>query len=100
MSRTILRVEKLKKRFGGVTAVNGPSFDVPTGAITGLIGPNGSGKTTVGRAILRLIEPTDGQVLFEGQDLARLDEQAVRRSSTVRAYGALLLRRPHGRCRR
>jgi oligopeptide transport system ATP-binding protein len=77
----ILRVENLKKYFpirrgvfqrhvGDVKAVDGVSFDVYRGETLGLVGESGCGKTTTGRTIIRLYEPTDGHVHFEGADLA------------------------------
>ncbi len=63
----ILRVEGVRKSFGGVTAVNGPSFAIERGSITGLIGPNGSGKTTLFNLIAGTIPPDRGDVFLEGQ---------------------------------
>lgn len=59
---SILRIDNLVKRFGGLTAVNGPSFEVTPGAITGLIGPNGSGKTTVFNLITGVLHADGGAV--------------------------------------
>ncbi len=85
----LLRVQGLRKHFpvgGGwgrprvvVKAVEDVSFAVPRGHIVGLVGESGSGKTTVGRAILRLIEPTAGRVEFDGTDVAKLGAAALRR---------------------
>jgi branched-chain amino acid transport system ATP-binding protein len=62
MSTAALRVENLTKAFGGLTAVNGVSFEVEAGKVTGLIGPNGSGKTTAFNLITGVLAPDRGQV--------------------------------------
>ena len=85
----LLQVRGLRKYFpirGGVfsrvvanvKAVEDVSFDVKKGEVVGLVGESGSGKTTAGRAILRLIEPTAGEVLFEGVDVAKLPKARMR----------------------
>ena len=82
-SENLLEVRNLRKYFpirGGifsrvvanVKAVEDVSFDVRRGEVVGLVGESGSGKTTVGRSILRLIEPSSGEVRFDGQDITRL----------------------------
>jgi len=63
---------------GHVKAVDGISFDVWEGQTLGLVGESGCGKTTTGRAILRLIEPTAGEVWFEGRDLAHVPPKELR----------------------
>ena len=85
----LLQVRGLRKYFpirGGVfsrvvanvKAVEDVSFDVRKGEVVGLVGESGSGKTTAGRAILRLIEPTAGEVMFEGVDVAKLPKAKMR----------------------
>lgn len=85
----LLQVENLKKYFpirrgvfqqhvGDVKAVDGVSFDVYKGETLGLVGESGCGKTTTGRTIIRIYEPTDGHVHFEGTDIATLKNREMR----------------------
>jgi branched-chain amino acid transport system ATP-binding protein len=66
----MLIVERLTKRFGGFTAVNGVSFEVAPGEILGLIGPNGSGKSTIFNMLAGALVPNGGSIRFEGRDIA------------------------------
>ena len=73
-----IRVDKLSKRYGGKAAVDGISFDVPTGSVFGLLGENGAGKSTTIKATLGLVAPDSGRVETLGMDPAR-EGLAVRR---------------------
>ena len=83
MADNILEVKHLKKYFetprGTLHAVDDVSFSIQRGKTLGIVGESGCGKSTTGRAILRLIEPTSGQVLFEGQDVLKLNKTQMRR---------------------
>ena len=82
MSEPMLRVQGLKKYFGRhdrpVRAVDDVSFDIAPGEVLGLVGESGSGKSTIGRALLKLVEPSAGSIRFEGVDLAPLSARAMR----------------------
>ena len=67
-----------QRRVGLIKAVDDVSFSIRKGETLGLVGESGSGKTTTGRCILQLDRPTSGEILFEGRDLAQLDEAALR----------------------
>jgi len=90
MTAPLLEVVDLKKHFpirGGVLqrvvdhvhAVDGVSFELAAGETLGLVGESGCGKSTTGRCVLRLIEPTAGQVRFEGRDVTAMPREALRR---------------------
>ena len=68
-----------RKHTGDVKAVDGVSFDIMAGQTLGLVGESGCGKSTVGRAMLRLYEPTAGRVVIDGDDVARMAPEALRK---------------------
>ena len=68
----------LRRRCGEVKAVDGVSFDIPEGETLGLVGESGCGKSTCGRAMLRLYEPTEGQVVINGHDVTAVQPEALR----------------------
>ena len=74
--KKLVEVKNLKQYFGTkknvVKAIDDISFDIVEGETFGLVGESGSGKSTTGRALLRLYQPTDGEILFEGKDIATL----------------------------
>lgn len=89
MSENLLEVRDLKVHFeikggilkrtvGVVNAVDGINIDIKRGEILGLVGESGCGKTTAGRAILRLVDITEGQVFFDGQDMAGLSRKEMK----------------------
>lgn len=103
-SQPLLEVKNLKTYFpvragllqrvvGQVKAVDDVSFSVYEGETLGLVGESGCGKTTIGRSILRLIEPTSGQVLFEGKDVLRLRGQALK---ALRRNMQIIFQDPYG----
>ena len=100
---TLLEVRNLKKYFplrkgilsraaGWVQAVDGVGFTLKHGETLGLVGESGCGKTTVGRCLLRLIEPSEGEIQFEGKDLLKMDREILRK---VRARLQIIFQDPY-----
>src|SRR5579859_4452445 len=91
----LLSVEAVSKRFRGLQAVDGVSFEVPQGSIAALIGPNGAGKTTLFNLIAGVFRPESGRVRFAGRDITGLRPHAVcdagiaRTFQLVKPFGAL-----------
>jgi len=95
---TILELDGVEKRFGGLPAVDGVSLSVDEGEIVALVGPNGAGKTTLLRAVIGLEAPTAGRVRFMGADITRLPAHRTRRRGvsmvlqTPRPFAAMTVR--------
>jgi oligopeptide transport system ATP-binding protein len=101
----ILRVEHLKVHFplmkgivierqvGTVKAVDGVSFTIVRGETLGLVGESGCGKSTTGFAVLRMLEPTAGRIVFEGRDVTRLDKNQMR---PIRRRMQMVYQDPYG----
>jgi peptide/nickel transport system ATP-binding protein len=68
----------LRKKVGDIKAVDDVSFTINKGEILGLVGETGCGKTTIGRSVLRIYDPTEGEIIFEGQDIAKLPQKKLR----------------------
>jgi len=83
---SILQVEGLSKSFGGLKAVYGVGFDVEQGEILGLIGPNGSGKTTTLNLLTGFLKPDSGTIVFKGQNLVGLPRYQVCRKGVARTF--------------
>lgn len=103
MSENLLEVTNLKKFFpikrglfsktiGYVKAVDDVSFTIKKGETLGLVGESGCGKTTIGRSLLRLIEPTGGSVLFEGKDVTKMDSKDLK---TIRKDMQIIFQDPY-----
>jgi branched-chain amino acid transport system ATP-binding protein len=86
MSDVMLKVVGLTKRFGGFTALNSVSFEVREGEILGLIGPNGSGKTTAFNCISGALTPTAGSIRFKDQEISGLTPDAVCHRGLARTF--------------
>ena len=88
----LLKVEALTRRFGGLTAVAGLSFEVRRGEILGLIGPNGAGKSTIFNVISGYYKPTSGRFVFDGEDTTGRSPAQIARRGLVRTFqhGSLL----------
>jgi branched-chain amino acid transport system ATP-binding protein len=83
---SMLATRELTKSFSGLVAVDHVTTEIEAGSITGLIGPNGSGKTTLFNLITGILEPTQGRVLFQGNDITEWSTEKCSRSGLVRTF--------------
>jgi ABC-type branched-subunit amino acid transport system ATPase component len=83
---TILRVEGLTKRFGGLVAVNKVDFEVPEGSILGIIGPNGAGKSTLFNLVGGTFPPDEGRIVFRGKDVTGWKPYQMAREGIARTF--------------
>ena len=83
---TLLRINQLKRSFGGIRAIDDVSFSVRNGIITGVIGPNGAGKTTLFNLIAGFYKPTSGSVVFNDQAITGRSAATIARYGLVRTF--------------
>ncbi len=81
-----LDVQNLHKHFGGIKAVDGCHLQIPKGKISGLIGPNGSGKTTTFNLLTGVISPDSGKVIYQGEDIAGLKPYQIFGKGITRTF--------------
>lgn len=83
---TLLRIEGLTKRFGGLVAINKLDFDIPANSITAIIGPNGAGKTTLFNVIGGAMRPDEGRIVLDGKDITGWRAHNVAREGISRTF--------------
>lgn len=88
---TLLDVEDVTVRFGGIVALDGLSFSIEEGHICGLIGPNGAGKTTMFNVVSRIYQPTVGSVRFRGEELLGVPAHGIASLGIARTFQNLAL---------
>jgi branched-chain amino acid transport system ATP-binding protein len=82
----IIEIDKLTKRFGGLTALKNVSFGVNEGEIRGLIGPNGAGKSTMFKIISGFYAPTEGKIIYQGEDISGRSPSDIAQLGVVRSF--------------
>ncbi|GAB2196126.1 ABC transporter ATP-binding protein [Sessilibacter sp. MAH4] len=82
----ILQTQDLTKSFKGFTAVSGVNLSIQRGHIHALIGPNGAGKTTVFNLLTKFLKPTSGKILFNSEDITKLEPAAIARKGVIRSF--------------
>lgn len=83
---SLLEIDGLQRRFGGVKALDGAGMTIREGSITGLIGPNGAGKTTLFNCISGSVRPNSGRVIFGNQDITGHSSDRISRAGLVRTF--------------
>lgn len=91
MADTLLSVDKVEMRFGGIVALHGVSFEAKRGAVTSVIGPNGAGKTTLFNCITGMYQATSGTVRYDGRDITGLRPHAIARVGIARTFQNIAL---------
>jgi ABC-type branched-subunit amino acid transport system ATPase component len=86
MSEALLELRGLRRRFGGLAALDGVDFSVRPGTLTGLIGPNGAGKTTLFNAVSGLVPADGGSVRFDGREIASAPPEVISALGLVRTF--------------
>jgi branched-chain amino acid transport system ATP-binding protein len=86
IGETLLRLDNVTLKFGGLTALDGVNFDIKRGEILGLIGPNGAGKTTCFNVMTGVYRPTSGQVLLEGKPLGKRRKSQITQLGIARTF--------------
>ncbi|MEW9837267.1 ABC transporter ATP-binding protein [Mesorhizobium marinum] len=82
----LLSVSRLTRRFGGLMAVNGVSFDIAEGEVVGLLGPNGSGKTTALNMISGAMKPSGGEIQLRGEQIGGVSSHRIARKGIARTF--------------
>jgi branched-chain amino acid transport system ATP-binding protein len=82
----VLRIDNLRKNFGGLVVTDGVSLDIHTGELHAVIGPNGAGKTTLINQISGMLEPSDGRIFLNGEDITALSPNARATRGLARSF--------------
>ena len=88
---SLLHVQDISVRFGGIVALDGLSFDIDEGQICGLIGPNGAGKTTMFNVVSRIYQPSSGSLVYRGENLLDVPAHGIARRGIARTFQNLAL---------
>ena len=88
---SVLKVEKVTQRFGGLTALNNINMDVKKGEIVGIIGPNGAGKTTLFNVVTGIYTPTEGKIFLGDKDITGMSPYLISREGFARTFQNLRL---------